>query len=123
MKKFFPHILAITGFIIVTMVYLSPLLEGKKVRQSDVAQWLGGSKEIIDFRAKTGAEPYWTNSMFGGMPAYQITSIYKGNLIQYIDKIITLGLPSPADRVFLYLIGFYFLLITLRVNQRVAVLG
>ena len=61
--------------------------------------------------------------MFGGMPAYQISVVYKSNLIQYVDKVLMLGLPDTAGYVFLYFIGFYFLLITLGVERWVAVFG
>ncbi|MBP6649561.1 MAG: YfhO family protein, partial [Bacteroidia bacterium] len=84
--------------------------------------WKGMSQEIISFQEKTGEHIYWTNSMFGGMPGYQISAIYGANLIQYIDKAI-LFLPAPANLFFLFLIGFYFLLITLKVDSRVAMIG
>jgi hypothetical protein len=67
-KKLIPHILVIIGFIIVSMAYFSPLLEGKKLNQSDIAQYKGMSKEQTDFRDATGEEPYWTNAAFVGMP-------------------------------------------------------
>lgn len=81
------------------------------------------AKEIEDFRERKHSEPLWTNSMFGGMPAYQISVLYKANLIQYVDKVLTIGLPSTSSYVFLYFIGFYFLLITLGVDRWVAVFG
>ncbi len=96
---------------------------GKELRQSDINNWKGMSKEILDFKAKSGEQTFWTNSMFGGMPAYQISAEYTANLIQYIDKIITLGLPLPANYVFLFMAGFYFLLITMRIDKKVAIVG
>ena len=103
-KSFIPYIAAIIIFILLSMAYLSPLLEGKKLRQDDISRHKGMSKEVMDFREATGEEALWTNSMFSGMPAYQISVKYKGNLIQYIDDIIRLGLPLkliiPAPRLF-----------------------
>ena len=96
---------------------------GKDLRQSDINNWKGMSKEILDFKEKTGESTYWTNSMFGGMPAYQISAEYSASLIQYIDKIITLGLPLPANYVFLFMAGFYFLLITMGIDKKVAIIG
>ena len=122
-KKYIPHIAAIFIFLFLALAYLSPVLEGKKLQSNDVSNFKGMSKEIVDFRAKTGEEPLWTNSMFGGMPAYQISTEYKGNMIRYIDKILRLGLPHPAWIVFLYMLGFYILLIVLRVNPWVALAG
>ena len=60
-KKFFPYLAAIGIFLVVTMIYFSPLLEGKKILQNDIVQFRGMSKEIVDFRAKSGQEPLWTN--------------------------------------------------------------
>jgi len=122
-KKFLPYLAAIAIFLVVTMVYFSPLLEGKKILQSDIVNFRGMSKEIVDFRAQTGQEPLWTNSMFGGMPAYQISANYTGNLVGHLDKIMTLGLPHPASLVFLYFIGFFILLIVLKVDPWLSIAG
>ena len=78
------------------------------------------SKEIVDFRKSDNEEPLWTNSMFSGMPAYQISVKYKNNLVRYVDKLITLGLPRPVNLLFLYLLGFYILLLTLKIDYRIA---
>jgi len=110
-------------FVALTLAYFTPLLEGKKMEQSDVTHWKGMSKEIIDYRAKTGQEALWTNSMFGGMPAYQISVIYEGNLMRYVDQIFQLYLPHPAGLVFLYMIGFFLLLLVLGVDIWMAVAG
>ena len=106
-----PHLSAIVIFLILTFAFLSPMLEGKKLRQHDTMQFKGMAKEISDFREKSGEEPLWTNSMFGGMPAYLISVQYKSNLFKYIDKYISLGLKAPAKYVFLSFLGFYFLLV------------
>jgi hypothetical protein len=128
MKKFnfsslLPYVAGIVIFLIVTMLYFSPLLEGKRILQSDIINFQGMSKEIVDFRAKTGTEPLWTNSMFGGMPAYQISVQYTSNLLGFLDKVLTLGLPHPANLVFLYFLGFFILLLVMRVNPWLAIAG
>ncbi|MDP4281561.1 MAG: hypothetical protein Q8867_05360 [Bacteroidota bacterium] len=122
-KKVIPYVAAILIFLVITMVFLSPLIEGKRLYQSDIVQFKGMSKEIVDFRARTGQEPLWTNSMFGGMPAYQISTVYKANLIGYLDNILTLGLPHPANLVFLYFLGFFILLLAMGVNPWLAIAG
>src|SRR5215212_6031723 len=122
-RQWWQHLAAIVIFLGVTYVYFSPLFDGKKIKQYDIANWQGMSKEIVDFREKHHSEPLWTNSMFGGMPAYQISVLYKANLLQYVDKILMLGLPGDAGYAFLFFIGFYFLLVTLGVDKRVAVFG
>ena len=90
LKKSAPYVAAVVVFLIITLVYLSPLLEGKKLKQHDIAMYKGMSKEIADFREQTGEEALWTNSMFGGMPAWQISVQYTGNLMRYVDNTITL---------------------------------
>ncbi len=117
------HALVVIGFIAVTMIYFSPLLENKALKQGDIDHWYGGAKEILDFRKAHNTEPLWTNSMFGGMPAYQISVLYPSNLIQYVNKVLTLGIPNPANYVFLYFLGFYLLLLVLRIDWRLAALG
>ncbi len=110
-KNIYPHLLAILLFLTLTFAYFSPMLQGKGLEQHDIAQYKGMSKEIVDFRKATGQEPLWTNSMFGGMPAYLISIIYKGNLFRQVDKYFTLNIPAPARYLFLYMLGFYLLLV------------
>lgn len=123
LKKYLPHLTAVLIFLVLTMGYFSPLLEGKKLKQPDISNWKGMSKEIVDYREKTGEEPLWTNSMFGGMPAYQISVEYKANLIRHVDNIFKLGLPHPANLVIIYFLGFFILLMVLRVNPWLAFAG
>ncbi len=123
LKPYLPHLIAIAAFLAITMIYFSPLFAGKQLKQSDISNWEGMSKAIDDYRVKYHDEPLWTNSMFGGMPAYQISVLYPANLVQYINRIIWLGLPSPANLLWNLMIGFYFLLIVLKIDQRIAILG
>lgn len=122
-KQLLPYLVAILIFVTITLAYFSPLLEGKRLRQSDIIHFKGMSKEISDFRAKTGEEALWTNSMFGGMPAYQISVQYKGNILSYVDQLLQLYLPQPAGYVFLYMLGFFILLLVLKVDKWLAVAG
>jgi hypothetical protein len=122
-KQVLPYLSAVAIFVVITLAYFSPLLEGKKLKQSDITQWKGMSKEISDFRESTGEEALWTNSMFGGMPAYQISVVYKGNVLRYADKLMQLYLPQPAGMLFLYMIGFFILLLVLKVDKWLAIAG
>jgi len=117
------YISAIVIFLIITLVYFSPLLEGKKLKQHDITMFKGMSKEIADYRDATGEEALWTNSMFGGMPAWQISVRSSGNLTTYIGKIVTLGLPFPANAVFIYFLGFFVLMLVLKIDPWVALIG
>jgi hypothetical protein len=122
-KKLLPYLAAVAIFLVITMIFYYPLLEGKKMIQSDIMTFQGASKEVVDFREKTGQEALWTNSMFSGMPAYQISARYTGNLVGFFDTIFTLGLPHPANLMFLYFIGFFILLVVLGLDTWLAIAG
>ncbi|MEE2699808.1 MAG: YfhO family protein [Bacteroidota bacterium] len=122
-KKIAPHLIVLLLFVGISFVYFSPVLKGKMLDMPDIKHYKGMSKEIADFRNETGKQALWTNSMFSGMPAYQISTKYQGNLIQYIPKIISLGIPRPANLLFLYLLGFYILLLSLKLDYRLSVVG
>lgn len=120
LKKILPHAIAIAIFAIVTLMFFSPILDGKKIRQGDIMQHKGMSKEVMDFREKYGEEPLWTNSMFGGMPAYQVSTIFKSNLVEPLLNFMSLGLPHPVRSVFFMMAGFYLLMIVFGVNPILA---
>lgn len=122
LKTLIIHFFALALFIIAALAYFSPVLQGKKIFQSDIALYTGMAKEQNDFRKKTDTEPYWTNSAFGGMPTYQLGANYPHNYVKKLDRLIRF-LPRPADYLFLYFLGFYILLCCLKVDYRLAVLG
>ncbi|MGB6150998.1 MAG: YfhO family protein [Pricia sp.] len=122
LKAFFIHFFVIVFFVIAALAYFSPVLQGKVIEQSDIVQFTGMAKEQTDFRKKTGEEPYWTNSAFGGMPTYQLGAYYPHDYVKKLDLFIRF-LPRPADYLFLYFIGFYILLCCMKVDYRLAVLG
>ncbi len=121
-QKFYPHALALVGFVLVSLIYFYPVLSGKQIFQSDIAQYTGMAKEQNDFRAAENAEPYWTNSAFGGMPTYQLGAKYPHDYIGGLDDLLRF-LPRPADYLMLYFFGFYLLLIVLRTNPLKAFFG
>jgi hypothetical protein len=121
-KKLLPHIIALAIFLLIPTVYFSPLYEGKSIYQGDIHNFNGSAKEISDFRQKTGEEALWTNSMFSGMPAYQISVLYKTNLIQYVQRVIMIG-KTPASYLFLALVGFYILLLAFDMSVWLSVIG
>src|SRR5690554_7729084 len=84
-KKILPHILVLIGFVIISLVYFSPVLQGKSIYQSDIVHYIGMSKQQKDFKEATGEETYWTNSAFGGMPTYQLGAHYPNNYIKKLD--------------------------------------
>lgn len=122
LKAFFIHFFVTVFFVISALAYFSPVLQGKVMYQNDIAQYTGMAKEQNDFRKKTGEEPYWTNSAFGGMPTYQLGANYPHNYVKKLDRLIRF-LPRPADYLFLYLISFYILLCCMKVDYRLAIVG
>ncbi|MGH2646075.1 MAG: YfhO family protein, partial [Ginsengibacter sp.] len=123
-KKLLPHLIAIAVFLIVAVVYCKPALEGKVVSQHDIQGWRGMSQQSVEFNEKYGHYPLWTNSMFSGMPAYQIFLDARTRILAgYVGNVITLGLPKPISFFFLACICFYFLCIVAGANPWVSIMG
>lgn len=122
LQSLYPHLLALVGFVLVSLIYFYPVLQRKQIFQSDIAQYTGMAKEQIDFRAATDTEPYWTNSAFGGMPTYQLGAKYPHDYIGALDDVLRF-LPRPADYLFLYFLGFYGLLLVLKIDPLKAFFG
>lgn len=123
-KKIFSHLAAIGIFWVITVAYFSPVIfGGKEIFQEDIMRYKGVSKEITDFREKYGEEAFWTNALFCGMPAYQISVKYVASNLELVNKLLTVGIPAPARYVFFSFLGFYFLLLVLRLNPWLATLG
>ena len=81
------------------------------------------SKEIVDFREKYGEEPLWTNSQFGGMPAYQISVLYKHNILKPIHKVFSLFGFVPVSYIFLCLLGAYIAFLIIGINPWLSIAG
>ncbi|XRE44364.1 hypothetical protein ACIVBQ_002568 [Tenacibaculum discolor] len=122
LKKFLPFAIAIIVFAIASVLYFNPVLSGKQIKQSDITQFIGMSKDVKEYRAERGEEPYWLDNAFSGMPAYQVSAYYPNDFVRYIDKAIRF-LPRPADYLFLYFLSFFLLLTALKVDWKLAVLG
>jgi len=124
-KQLLPHLIGIGILLVVGLAYFNPVLSGKTLQTHDIVQHKGMSKEVKDFKEETGETSLWTNSMFGGMPTYQIAPTYPNSLllIKPIYKLMTRGLPKPLNMLILYFIGFYIMLIAFKVDWRLAVAG
>jgi hypothetical protein len=122
-KTLLPHLLAVLLFAVLAGIYFGPELQGKKLAQSDITQFKGMSKEIMDYREATGEEALWTNRMFGGMPAYQISVKYPKPVLGPLDSLFKLFSKGGFGTVFLYMIGFYILMMSLRIDPWLAILG
>ncbi len=123
MKKLIPYIVVISLFITASLTYFYPVLSGKQIKQSDITQFSGMAKEVVDYRnTHNGEEPYWLGNAFSGMPAYQVSAYYPNDFMRYVDNAFRF-LPRPADYLFLYFLGFFLLLMALKTDWKLAVLG
>ncbi len=123
-KKALPFLVAMVFFIALSFIYFSPVLEGKVLPQMDNIHAKGISHELTQYHDETGEYSQWTNSMFGGMPAYQIYIGETNNIYLYIQRFLRLGLPYTTVAIlFIYMFGFYLLLLSLRFNHWQSILG
>ena len=123
-KSALPHLIAVAVFAIVAIVYCKPALEGKVLQQSDITQWKGMAQDALNYKDQYGTTPLWTNNMFGGMPAYQITGIPGISFsIGILDQLFTLNLPEPIGLFFLASICFYFLAQVLGFSTVIGIIG
>ncbi len=120
--KFLPYTGAVILFVIASLLYFNPVLSGKQIKQSDITQYIGMAKEMNDFRDDKKEEPYWIGNAFSGMPAYQAGARFPNDFIKQFDYLLRF-LPRPADYLFLYFIGFFFLLNALKVDWKLAIPG
>lgn len=117
------HFVIIAIFLALCFIYFSPALQGKVLYQSDVMEAQAMSKEIMDVKAQTGKAPLWTNSMFGGMPAFQIWARYPGNMTTYVIDFLKTVFPDPVDTILCFFLGSYFLLNVLKMKPWLAAAG
>lgn len=124
LKSIIPHLIAIGIFLVISVLYCKPILQGKVLQQSDVVQWKGMAQDALKSKETTGTLPYWTNGMFAGMPAYQITGIipFAFSLGQ-LDALFQMGLPEPMGYFFLACLAFYFLSQVLGVHFIIGIVG
>lgn len=123
LKKALPHIIAVLVFLVVSVVYCKPALDGKIVRQADVMGYKGGAQQSVEYKEKNGHFPLWTESTFSGMPTYNIDVSGPAISLGYATYVLTLGLPKPISFFFLACISFYILAMVLRVDPWIGVLS
>ncbi len=122
-QRFLPHLAAAGIFLLVAVVYFLPQLQGKVVPSGDIIQYQGMANEIIKFKAETGERTLWTNSIFGGMPTYQIDSTQPSNMLRYLEKATHLFIPRPIGYFFAMALMFYLFMVYLKVNPWISVIG
>ena len=121
-RRLIVDILIIFSFCIISLIYFNPLLSGKKIKQSDIDQFSGMSRQIVEHRDNFDEEPYWLDNAFLGMPTYQVAVKYPFDVLDKVDKIIRF-LPRPADYLFVYLLSFFLLLKSMKVRSDYAFFG
>jgi len=124
LRSILPELLMIAIMAVLALVFMSPVFEGKILYQNDIVQAKSMAHELDQFQQKTGEYSAWTNSAFGGMPAYQIKSGPTGNIFLWLFRMLKLYLPGYTVAIlFICMVGFYFLLRTLKLSQWLALAG
>lgn len=121
--KVLPHAVAVLVFFLLSSVFFSPAFQGFDLRQGDIDQFIGMSKEIKDYRSLYGSDPLWTNSMFSGMPAYQISVEQTRSLPALLITGMRTVFPGPVGTLFLAMLSFYILGLCMKVNPWLSILG
>ncbi|MBN2766983.1 MAG: hypothetical protein JXR27_11475 [Paludibacteraceae bacterium] len=119
---YIPHLVALLLFLVISFFYFKPVMQGKQLLGHDTESWMGMAKETIDYNKSHDNPTLWTNSMFGGMPNYQISMTQPNNLAGHVEVLLN-KLPLPVYQLMLYLIGFYILLLAFRINPWLAIAG
>ena len=122
-----PKILSIVGailaFAVITLIYFNPVLQGKRIKQHDIEMHLGMSQEINQYREATGEQTLWTDAPFGGMPAWNISVVPKGNLTEPFYQALKIGMPQSLGSVFICMLGFFLLLLVLDCGFWISFIG
>jgi len=121
-KNSLPHLIAVFIFMAVSFIYFSPVLQGKVLNQSDIIQSKGMEHEREIYKQKDGKEIYWSNAAFGGMPTYLTGASFPHDYTLKVSKLLNF-LPRPVNFLFLYFISFYILMMVLKIDWKLAVLG
>ncbi|MDX2301429.1 MAG: hypothetical protein NW226_01460 [Microscillaceae bacterium] len=122
-KKLLPHFLILLGFVLAAVLYNYPMMSGKKLSQNDITQSIGSAKEAKDYYEAKGELTLWTNSMFSGMPSFMIFMKYTDSITILVGQFISRMIPQPANFIFLYLAGFYLMMVMLGYHPMLAVFG
>lgn len=124
-KRWSPYIISVLFMLFLSVIYFSPdIFEGRVLFQGDTQQGIAIGEEGRAFKEATGETTRWTNSLFGGMPNFQISPSYGNNdIIRVIEKVYSLWLPTPVSYIFIMMLGFFILLTVLRVKWPLALLG
>ncbi|KAA6436674.1 hypothetical protein FEM33_21270 [Dyadobacter flavalbus] len=122
-QRIWPHLVAVIGFMALSVMYVSPVLQGRKLNMHDDIQAKGAAREVIDYHEKTGEWSSWTNGMFAGMPAYLVAGDYPTSISTKLGQGINKLLPAPANYILIGLVSAYVLFLVLGTGGWLAALG
>lgn len=121
LKKLLPHLLAIVIFLVVSLIFCKPVLDGYVLNQHDNIGWKGMAQNAFEYKEKHGHFPLWNPNLFSGMPNYQVAMEGKSIMPDFVS-IFSFGLPKPVNFFFLACICFYILCLSLRIKPIIAML-
>ncbi|MGB1031848.1 MAG: hypothetical protein ACPGWM_04500, partial [Flavobacteriales bacterium] len=121
--KALTHLGILLVFFVVSGVYFSPAFNGYDLNQGDISRFKGMSKELSDYRDSHDDQSLWTNSMFSGMPAYQISVGAENNIAAKVISAVRSIFPGPIGIVWLAMVCFYILCLCLRINPWIAMIA
>lgn len=126
-KKIAPYLVAIVAFFAFALIYCAPLLDGKVLQAGDVNTWRGAAEELLEYKQNSGRQAWWTNSMFGGMPAFQVSGSTPANQLRAkCEQVTHFGFKEDAGPIGIliaYLFGFFFMLRCFKVNPWLSIIG
>ncbi len=126
-KSIVPHVVAVLTFLALTLVYFSPVLEGKDIKQDDAIGSMGWGKDARDYHEQSGEYSYWSNAMFSGMPCNYTFSPQPDNVFKPIGEVVTLNVFGASYRhigcIFLTFIGCYIMLLALGCKSWLGIAG
>lgn len=121
-KKILPHLISVIVIVLINVIYFMPQFQGKVLDMGDINSHIGMSKEAVDYRTSSGEEVLWTNSMFGGMPTYNISTRHQNNVTVYAQKALSLFLPTPAGVFILGMLSFYLCMVLMGISPWVSLI-
>ena len=127
LRKLTPFIVALVAFVAFAFIYCSPVLDGKLLQAGDTTNYLGASNEIREYSKAEGRQVWWTNSMFGGMPSYQISGQTPANKLrvklEHVSHLWLIDNNEPVGILVAYLIGFFIMLMCFDVDPWMSIAG
>lgn len=122
-QRIWPHLIAVIGFMALAVIYVSPVLQGKKLNMHDDKQAKAAAREIVTYHDKTGEWSQWTNGMFAGMPAYLIAGDYPTSISTKAGQMMNKILPAPANYLLIGMVSAYVLFLVIGAGGWLASLG